>query len=99
MCGPVANKNFMPSGDLLTSRNAAQVADRKKSKNENTGNDEARGSIRIREAGGILRDLLLGDEYGRRNLGSMVKQRLDELQLELEQLAGTQELFERWVGE
>ncbi len=51
------------------------------------------GSARIRQALEILRDLLLAEDV----LIGVVASRLDVLAFELEQLAGTQRLFELWV--
>jgi hypothetical protein len=53
------------------------------------------GSARIRQAVEILRDLLLDD--GDDVLIGVVAARLDAMTCELEQLAGTQRLFELWV--
>jgi hypothetical protein len=54
---------------------------------------EVLGSARIRQAVELLRDLLLAEDV----LIGVVASRLDTLTFELEQLAGTQRLFELWV--
>jgi hypothetical protein len=54
---------------------------------------------RIRLASQVLRELLLKDElaFGKTLVIGVVSSRLDEIQGELEQLAGMQRLFETWV--
>jgi hypothetical protein len=54
---------------------------------------------RIRLASQVLRELLLKDElaFGKTLVIGVVATRLDEMQAELEQLAGMQRLFETWI--
>jgi len=66
-------------------------------KNEDRKSD---GSAKIREVAESVRELLLRDTYGEeRFLGSQVREGLDEISVELYDLAGMQVLFEMWVGE
>lgn len=63
------------------------------------GNNES-GSARIRQAGWLLREITLRDKYGSESfLSVMVAERLNELVIELDELAGAQLLFELWIGD
>ncbi len=58
-----------------------------------------RASRRIRRARSILCELLMCDSLGDGSLlVGCVNEALDAAQLELEQLAGQQELYELWIG-
>jgi hypothetical protein len=82
---------------FTTSPNAADPAERKTaSVDESSRSDSAAG--KIREARGILADLLLRDElaFGNSLLVGAVAEDLNRLLLELDQAAGLQQLFELW---
>lgn len=57
------------------------------------------GSATIRQVAESVRELLLRDKYGEKILSTMVREGLDEISVELYDLAGMQVLFEMWCGE
>ena len=84
---------------FTTSPNAAAPAERKIERvreNESSKGDSA--AEKIREARGILADLLLRDElaFGNSLLVGAVAEDLNRMLLELDKAAGLQQLFELW---
>jgi hypothetical protein len=58
------------------------------------------GSARIRCAGALLREIVMRDACGPESfLSVMVAERVNEVILELDDIAGMQLMFELWVGE
>jgi len=98
-CGPRAISNFMQHKLFTTSPSAAEPAERKTAPaDESSRSDSAAG--KIREARGILADLLLKDElaFGNSLLVGAVAEDLNRMLLELDQAAGLQQLFELWIS-
>jgi len=82
---------------FTTSPSAAVSAEKKIERaDESSRSDSAAG--KIREARGILADLLLKDElaFGNSLLVGAVAEDLNRMLLELDQAAGLQQLFELW---
>ena len=102
------NSNFMQRRVSPTNPSVVKIADTREPKRlpalatETALAHPAAGECacaRIRLASQVLRELLLKDElaFGKTLVIGVVSSRLDEIQGELEQLAGMQRLFETWV--
>ena len=91
----------MPTRDTATRPNGASLAVLPR---KNQAADSGRGADspaeRIRHAEELLRELLLANDFDEENsfLCGDVSDRLEQIQLQLSDVAGKQELYELWVG-
>ncbi len=82
-----------------TSRNVVAPAEKRNdNRNQHAGRDDS-AAEKIREARGILADVLLRDDLAFKNTALLgaVADDLNRIVLELEQSAGLQQLFELWI--
>ncbi len=87
----------MPTSDTPTRPNGASLAANGKSGKAVATVDSP--AERIRQTEGLLRDLLLENDFGEdKILLARVENGLEQIQLKLSDLAGRQELYELWIG-
>ena len=90
----------MPTRDTATRPNGASLAALPRRKQAEPQGVTDSPAERIRHAEEVLRDLLLANDFDPENsfLCGDVSDRLEQIQLQLSDVAGKQELYELWVG-